>query len=49
MVTRRQASKIIDPRERLNLNTTTVAAPSPIPKSVQGALKEPNWLAAMSD
>ncbi|KAK1607923.1 hypothetical protein QYE76_031596 [Lolium multiflorum] len=49
MVTRRQAGKIIGPRERLDLNTTTIATPSPFPKSVPGALKDPNWLAAMSD
>ena len=49
MVTRRQAGKAIAPRERLNLHADTVAAPSPVPKSVRGALKDPNWLAAVTD
>ena len=49
MITHRQAGKIIGMREHLNLNTTTIVAPSPIPKSVRGALKDPNWLAAMTD
>lgn len=48
MVTRRQAGKI-GPRERLNLHVAPIAAPSPVPKSVRGALKDPNWLAAMTD
>ena len=50
MVARRQAGKIIGPRPRLNLHVDTGAfAPSPVPKSVRGALKDPNWLAAMTD
>ncbi|KAM3298360.1 hypothetical protein ACQJBY_040029 [Aegilops geniculata] len=49
MITRRQAGKIIGPRERLNLHVAPIVAPSPVPKSVRGALKDPNWLAAMTD
>jgi hypothetical protein len=49
MVTRQQAGKIIGPRERLNLHVAPAATPSPILKSVRGALKDPNWLAAMTD
>ena len=47
MVTRRQAGKVFGPRPRLNLHVDTTA--SPVPKSVRGALKDPNWLAAMTD
>lgn len=47
MITRRQAGKTIGPRPRLNLHVA--GAPSPIPKSVRGAQKDPNWLAAMTD
>ncbi|KAK1670275.1 hypothetical protein QYE76_058434 [Lolium multiflorum] len=49
IITRRQAGKIIGPRPCLNLNVDIAGAPSPIPKSVRGALKDPNWLAAMTD
>ena len=50
MVTRRQASKIIGLHERLNLHVDIgTSAPSPVPKSVRGALKDPNWFAAMTD
>jgi hypothetical protein len=49
MVTRRQAGKVFGPRPRLNLHVDTAASPSPVPKSVRGALKDPNWLAAMTD
>jgi hypothetical protein len=49
MVTRRQAGKVFGPRPRLNLHVDTTASPSPVPKSVCGALKDPNWLAAMTD
>jgi hypothetical protein len=47
MVTRRQAGKVIRPRERLNLNTMATGVLSPIPKTVRTALKDPNWLDAM--
>jgi hypothetical protein len=54
MVTLHQADKVIGPCEHLNLHDDTVIAPStpsplPVPKSVCGALKDPNWLAAMTD
>jgi hypothetical protein len=49
MVTRQQAGKIIGPHERLNLHVAPAATPSPILKSVRGALKDPNWLTAMTD
>lgn len=48
MLIGRQAGKVIGPRPRLNLHAALVVASSPIPKSVHGALKDPNWLAAMT-
>jgi hypothetical protein len=44
-----QDGKIIGQHECLNLHVAPAATPTPIPKSVRGALKDPNWLAAMTD
>jgi hypothetical protein len=52
MMTQRQAGKVIGPRDRLNLHVDTITShtpPSPFPKSVCGALQDPNWLTAMTD
>lgn len=47
--TRTHSGQLIKPWELLNLHNTALDTVSLIPKSVHGALKDPNWHAAMVD
>lgn len=48
MVTRQRAGKHIASPNHLNLHVVALGMYSPVPKSVRGALKDPNWLEAMT-